>query len=287
MRLMLIALQLLEGLEAAHKKGIVHRDMKPANVFVCRRVNDAGVEADFVKLLDFGISKMHQSGEASGLTMTGVAMGTPSYMSPEQFFDARNVDGRADLYSVAVMLYQLVTGKLPFEATSYADLIVKIRTETPPALNVVSASVPLLVSNAVMTGLSREKEHRWPSAREFANALRASAGFAPTGSAATPRPSMHRSEQSMMLGDTSPPSAPARSAPLAVLTPPAPQVPTPMPAAGWHAPIVAPPQTPAKKNGNLWLFIIIGLVVATGGCCMCSGIIANAQSAQQSGHSGR
>ena len=115
-------------------------DMKPANVFIIKRA-----EKDFVKLLDFGISKMHQEGSTSGLTMTGVAMGTPAYMAPEQFFDARSVDGRSDLYSVAVMLYELLAKRLPFEAQSYAELVVKVRTETPRPLATIAPGLPAAV----------------------------------------------------------------------------------------------------------------------------------------------
>ncbi len=185
MRVVLLCLQVLDGLEAAHKKGIVHRDMKPANAFVVRKVDDRGTDKDFVKLLDFGISKMHSEG-GSGLTMTGVAMGTPSYMAPEQFFDARSVDARADVYSVAVMMYELLSGRLPLDADSYAGLIVKVRTEQPPHLSQVAANVPKPLADAVMVGLAKEKEQRWGSAKEFANALRAAMGLPLPGNTPIP-----------------------------------------------------------------------------------------------------
>ena len=185
MRVVLLCLQVLDGLEAAHKKGIVHRDMKPANAFVVRKVDDRGTDKDFVKLLDFGISKMHSEG-GSGLTMTGVAMGTPSYMAPEQFFDARSVDARADVYSVAVMMYELLSGRLPLDADSYAGLIVKVRTEQPPHLSQVAANVPKPLADAVMVGLAKEKEQRWASAKEFANALRAAMGLPLPGNTPIP-----------------------------------------------------------------------------------------------------
>jgi len=99
--------QVLEGLALAHDRGIVHRDVKPANVFVTR--TEPG--HDFVKLLDFGISKVRS---ASPVTAPGMAMGTPGYMAPEQIDGASDVDGRADLFSVAVMLYELLTRQKPF-----------------------------------------------------------------------------------------------------------------------------------------------------------------------------
>jgi serine/threonine-protein kinase len=215
MRVVLLCLQVLEGLEAAHQKGIVHRDMKPANAFVVRKVDDRGTERDFVKLLDFGISKMHADGNPkTGLTMTGMAMGTPSYMAPEQFFDARSVDARADVYSVAAMMYELLSGKLPLEATSYADLIVKVRTEAPPHLALVVPGLPRPLADAVMVGLAKEKEQRWPSAREFALGLRAAMGLPqpgntplpPRSSGPAPTPASPAIDSaSMMLGATAAP----------------------------------------------------------------------------------
>jgi serine/threonine-protein kinase len=182
LRLVMVVLQALEALAAAHQKGIVHRDMKPANVFVVRRRDERGTERDFVKLLDFGISKMHGDASTSGLTMTGVAMGTPSYMAPEQFFDARSVDARADLYSVAAMMYELLSGRLPFDAESYAHLIVKVRTEQAEPLNQIAPHVPLPLAQVVMVGLAKDPAQRWQSAHEFAEALRSALALPPPGS---------------------------------------------------------------------------------------------------------
>lgn len=180
-RLVLLLLQVLDALAQAHGRGIVHRDMKPANVFVTRRRDERGTERDFVKLLDFGISKMHGDGTGSGLTMTGVAMGTPTYMAPEQFFDARAVDGRADVYSVAVMAYELFSGRLPLDAESYAALIIKVKSELPPPLLTVAPSLPPPLAQVVTVGLAKEAQHRWQSAAEFAQALRSAAGLPTAG----------------------------------------------------------------------------------------------------------
>ncbi len=247
-RLVLIVGQVLDGLGAAHGKGIVHRDMKPANVFVSRRVDEQGVERDVIRLLDFGISKMHGDGATSGLTVTGMAMGTPSYMAPEQFFDARNVDARADLYSVAVMLYELLSGRLPFEADSYAALIVKVKTEAPPPLLQVSPTLPPALAQAIMVGLAKEKEKRWASALEFQHALRAALGLparnvpapsapVPPGVPCAPAPGMDT--PSMLHGKT---SAPVRA-----------QV-TPFSAAQPHSQTAPPaglshPAAPASTSG--------------------------------------
>jgi len=252
-RLIDLTLQVLDALAAAHAKGIVHRDMKPANVFVIRRG-----EKDFVKLLDFGISKMHREGETSGLTMTGVAMGTPAYMAPEQFFDARSVDGRSDLYSVAVMLYELLAKRLPFEAQSYAELVVKVQTETPPPLKTVAPALPTALCAVVDRGLARDREPRWQTAQQMAEALRLASGpgWTPERPRATapPRPLPLTDTPSMLMGKTSPPKL--RSA-------------LPPPSFGGPVQVAPPPAaavTAAKNNTTMWVMILIG--VATAGCCM-------------------
>jgi serine/threonine-protein kinase len=285
--------QVLDGLAAAHQKGIVHRDMKPANVFVVKQGN-----ADFVKLLDFGISKMKSAGDVHGLTMTGVAMGTPAYMAPEQFFDARNVDGRADLYSVAAMLYELLGGRLPFDAQSYAELIVKVRTETPKPLATLAPQLPAALSAAVDRGLVREKEARWPAAEAFKAALTALGPLPSMPPRATPLPpKVDPLEASLMFGKTATPM-PANTGPVPTPLPsapqpapgwvapptPVPQQPTPQPVAGW----VTPPQTlppaqpprplqpqqPQKSNTAKIALIAMGIVGALFfSCCVLGGIL--------------
>lgn len=250
-RVIALVLQVLDALSAAHAKGIVHRDMKPANVFVC-----AG---DFVKLLDFGISKMHGD-TASGLTLTGVAMGTPTYMAPEQFFDARSVDARADLYSVAAMLYELLSGRLPFDAESYAHLIVKVRTEQPEPLHQIAADVPVELAQVVMVGLAKEPPQRWQSAQEFADAIRAARAQEPASTT---------------------PAAPQRATPLPAVAG-LDRTHTPSAAAGYApgvAPrVTAPPAASApKKNHTLkWVLVIFGMLMLTGGCCTCAAILGAA-----------
>ncbi|MBX7101987.1 MAG: serine/threonine protein kinase, partial [Myxococcaceae bacterium] len=173
MRSALLVAQMLDGLDAAHRQGVVHRDLKPANAFVSRRTDAQGRTGDFVTLLDFGISKMHREGEASGLTMTGVAMGTPAYMAPEQFFDARSVDARADLYSVGVVLYELLSGTFPYDATSFAELAVKVKTELPAPLRQKRPDLPEALTAVVDRALQRASADRFGSAKEMAAALRA------------------------------------------------------------------------------------------------------------------
>ncbi len=280
-RLVAIILQVLDGLAAAHAKGIVHRDMKPANVFVTRKVDSSGVEHDFVKLLDFGISKMHASGDVAGLTMTGVAMGTPAYMAPEQFFDARSVDGRADLYSVAAMLFELLANRLPFEAQSYAELIVKVKTEVPPPLASIQPQLPAGIAAAVDRGLSKDKDQRWPNAKELAAALRASVGvtseapMARPADTGAPRPG---TVDSLMFGATSTPKpATPVSGNTGWVVPTSnvvSQPPAPAPAVATPAAPVAPVAPVAKSSTGKTVAIVVGgLVAALFACCIIGNIL--------------
>lgn len=247
LRVVMITLQVLEALSSAHQKGIVHRDMKPANVFIVRRRDERGTERDFVKLLDFGISKMHGDGAQTGLTMTGMAMGTPSYMAPEQFFDARSVDARADVYSVSAMLYELLSGKLPFDAESYAHLIVKVRTEQAVPLQQVAPNVPVPLAQVVQVGLAKEAGQRWQSAREFADALRAALALPAPGSTPAFLPPARPSQPTPIipLNTPAPQAAPIRDIGLDATSTPRPATPAtpiaptpaPPPSGGWVVPV--------------------------------------------------
>ena len=126
-RVLHIADQLCEALEAAHQQGIIHRDLKPENVFLIERDGDP----NFVKLLDFGIAKLAGTGVDS-MTRTGMALGTPYYMAPEQLLAAKDVDARADIYSFGVMLFRALTGEFPFDADSYPLLVMRITKDPPP-----------------------------------------------------------------------------------------------------------------------------------------------------------
>ncbi|HVH45519.1 MAG TPA: serine/threonine-protein kinase [Labilithrix sp.] len=160
--------QILRGLQAAHAIGIIHRDMKPSNCFV---VTHDG-EEDFVKILDFGISKVVQPGSSS-LTQTNSALGTPLYMSPEQARSPRDVDSRSDLYSVGVILYELLSGRTPFfsESGEFTEILFQLFTADPPPIQQARPDLPDALAAIVHKALAREVPDRYASAVEMAEAL--------------------------------------------------------------------------------------------------------------------
>ena len=147
-----IVAQLCDGLSYAHEQGVVHRDVKPDNVFI--------LEDGSVKLLDFGIAKL----TSSNLTRQGDVLGSASYMSPEQVGGSDSVDGRADVFSTGVMLYELLTGHKPFEADAPTAVILKILKDDPTPIDTYTKGLPPQLVAAVMKALAKKPEDRWPSA---------------------------------------------------------------------------------------------------------------------------
>jgi serine/threonine-protein kinase len=170
-----ILLGMLAGLEHAHAKGVVHRDLKPGNVFLAREPE--GLFS--VKLLDFGIAKvMDIAGGMGNKTKTGMLLGTPAYMSPEQIKSAKDVDGRADLWSAGVMFYEMLTGRTAFPApTEYARLSAVLQATPEP----VEAIDPMLAPLApfVARALQKDPGARFQTARDMALAVRAVGTSAP------------------------------------------------------------------------------------------------------------
>jgi serine/threonine protein kinase len=167
-----IALEVCAGVAAAHDKGIVHRDLKPENVFLIERNGNR----DFVKVLDFGVSKIRaqlEGGPEDSKTRTGTALGTPYYMAPEQAQGKRDVDHRADVYALGVILFRILTGLHPFDDTSYPMLILKICTEPPPRVATWRSDVPKELVWLVERMLAKEPEDRPASMDEVARELAA------------------------------------------------------------------------------------------------------------------
>jgi serine/threonine-protein kinase len=163
-----VGLQLLEGLSAAHEAGIIHRDLKPDNVYL---VAQAKGKTDFVKILDFGISKFNAMGKDFSMTRTGSVMGTPYYMAPEQARGAKNLDARLDVYAAGVILYEAATGRVPFDGDTFNELLIKIVTEDSPPVRTVVPDLDQGLADIIDKARQKNPDHRFASAREFRDAL--------------------------------------------------------------------------------------------------------------------
>jgi serine/threonine-protein kinase len=169
-----VIVQVLSGLVAAHEKGIVHRDIKPENVFLTRRVGCPPL----CKLLDFGVSKMigpliGSREEDLDLTRTGMVMGTPYYMSPEQARGDRNLDSRVDLYACGVILYEALTGRRPFTAANYNALLIQILSARPKPARDLRPALPAGFDAVLDKAMARNRDDRYRTAAEFQRDLQA------------------------------------------------------------------------------------------------------------------
>ncbi len=159
-----IVARVAEALAYAHKQNVVHRDIKPANIMYER-------DSDTVKVTDFGIARITDSSK----TKTGLVLGTPSFMSPEQLA-GKKVDGRSDLYSLGVMLFQMLAGVLPFRGESMAELMYKIANEEAPDVRIIRPDLPQALAHIVELALSKRPETRYQDGDQFAADLRAAMG---------------------------------------------------------------------------------------------------------------
>ena len=164
-----IGLQLCDALEAVHGAGVIHRDIKPANIFL---INHQGTD-DFVKILDFGVAKL-ESTDGTLTTTTGRPLGTPAYMSPEQAAGEK-VDPRSDLYSLGVVLYEMFTGRRPFQAASFGAYVVQHMTTRPlkpSELAHPGAPISEEMDRTILRCLEKEPQARYPNVRDLAADLR-------------------------------------------------------------------------------------------------------------------
>jgi len=172
-RSLAICIQIADALSASHGHNIVHRDLKPDNVILIQR----GRQNDFVKVLDFGIAKLTGDQPGSRRTRTGIVMGTPAYMSPEQCEGRGNVDHRTDIYALGILLYEMITGRVPFLGEGYGEVLVQHLTQTPARPTTIRGLIPPHVEAICMKALEKKPESRYPSMEEFMKALADPVGY--------------------------------------------------------------------------------------------------------------
>jgi serine/threonine protein kinase len=280
-RVLRIMAQVCGSLEEAHGRGIVHRDLKPDNVILATRAG----QSDFVKVLDFGIAKRSEAkdkAQEQKLTQQGMVLGTPPYMSPEQF-TGKELDLRSDLYSLGVMTYEMLTGRLPFEAETPWQWATQHLTAQPFPFESqpVAAAIPEAMKQAILRALSKEPGRRQGSARQFYEEL--AAGGAGTGAVS---PSLLTPHQGTVASPT-PPGIPAVGSQPGVAPaggpwgtgpsqPGVPGVGHPTPYGGQTFPTAPQPQAqppkPRKGNG-----LVIGLAGAAGVLAIVGVIVAARQ----------
>ena len=225
--------QLLDALDYSHKNGVVHRDIKPANIIL--------LKDGTVKVADFGIARV----ESSNLTQAGSVLGTPSYMSPEQFM-GQTVDGRSDLFSAGVILYQFLTGEKPFTG-ALTTIMHKVLKEEPAAPSALNVQVPRPFDALIRKALAKRPDERFQNGREFATALKlAAAGQAVPGDS-----------DATLVNDVDATLANAAEKTIAQARPAAPPTPAAAP---------SPPAAPAqkKKSSQAMALAIVGGIAVVG-----------------------
>lgn len=175
-----IGVQIADALAASHQKQIVHRDLKPDNIILLQRSR----EKDVAKVLDFGIAKLTGDNQSSARTRTGMVLGTPAYMSPEQCEGRGNIDHRTDCYALGVLLYEMLTGAVPFTGEGYGEVLVQHLTQPPPPLSSVLPSLDAETESVCMRALAKNPDDRYPTMEEFMRALQDPARYVRDGGAA-------------------------------------------------------------------------------------------------------
>ena len=256
-----VVIEACDALAEAHAHGIVHRDLKPANLFAARGPDGR----TRIKVLDFGISKVFAQNRQVALTSTGTILGTPHYIAPEQLRSSKGADPRADMWSLGVILYEALSGKMPFDGTSFGMLFSQIVSKEPEPLGSVRSDVPAGLAEIVHRCLKKNRDERYPDVTALASALSAFASpvqrpaHAPrqgklggTLLMSSPMPSVTAAQVSMAL---TPPPAP-------LATPTVPAYPPPVP------PPPPPPLSTVKPSRNVAIIVVASVLfvlVALGG----------------------
>ncbi|WP_437592031.1 protein kinase domain-containing protein [Sorangium sp. So ce1000] len=171
-----IIVQAGKALRSVHEAGFVHRDLKPANFFLARV---DGEDGEIVKLLDFGIAKDVSAVLAADISATGEVIGSPNYMSPEQFYGERDVDARSDLWSLGVILFKMLTGHLPFPGDAIGRVVTKVILGTVPSARELAPDLPSGIDAFFTRALARDRDERFQNVREMVNELARVAGAPP------------------------------------------------------------------------------------------------------------
>ena len=265
-----ILVQVCDALEAAHKRGIVHRDLKPDNIYLITMKG----KKNFVKVVDFGIARIADDlGASTGKTQTGMVMGTPAYMSPEQGSGASNkIDGRSDVYSLGVMMFQLATGRLPFPGSNFGEVLIGHLQLAPPQPRSVNAQIPEPYEAIILKCLQKKQEDRYASMKELKHAIEACMDKL---GISKELPVADDSDAGIHAIDARPPSFPGARTPGRPTGPisknrisnpnarAAPARPQPRPAAAMARASQPPTQlTPVPQKGSTALFIGIGAIAA-------------------------